>query len=221
MEESKRIWQLTLVLAAVAGYCDTVTFVTADTIFSAHVTGNFVVFAYQFISAQDANAWIKLITFPTFILAVMVGGRLSGGLISGRKLLLIEGLVLLATGITWWLLNLFFNQPSGIYLLVMCVVFAMGLQNAFNKIFPKEIYGPTTMMTGNVTQASLDFGNLLKSRFKDLQGRQSLKKGLVLIGGFLIGCIFGALLGKAFGFGTVALAGVMVIICYRYTGTSD
>ncbi|AYL95400.1 YoaK family protein [Mucilaginibacter celer] len=217
MEESKKIGQLTLVLAAVAGYCDTVTFVTADTIFSAHVTGNFVVFAYQVINAQDANAWIKLITFPTFILSVMAGGRAAADLNGGRNLLLIEGLVLLAAGISWWLLNIFFRQPPGIYPLVMCVVVAMGLQNAFNKLFAREIYGPTTMMTGNVTQASLDFGNLLKYRFKDLQSRQNIRKGLVLIGGFLIGCILGALLGKAFGFGTVALAGITVIICYRYT----
>ena len=43
----------------------------------------------------------------------------------------------------------------------MLTVFALALQNTFGRLFPKETHGPTTMMTGNVTQASLDLGNLL------------------------------------------------------------
>lgn len=85
------------------------------------------------------------------------------------------------------------------YAVVMATVFAMGLQNAFGKLYAKETYGPTTMMTGNVTQASLDFGNLLKNGFKDPDAIISLKKQMITIFGFLTGCFLGALLGSSSG----------------------
>jgi hypothetical protein len=40
---SKNIAYSTMMLAGVAGFCDTVTFVAADELFSAHVTGNFTI----------------------------------------------------------------------------------------------------------------------------------------------------------------------------------
>ena len=151
---------VTLLLSAVAGYCDTVTFLSAGSVFSAHVTGNFIVFAYQVIKGSDTQAWIKLLTFPVFVISVIVGGRI--GLEAGRRyrLLLLEGFLLLVAGVSAVLFRLYDPAAWSSYLVVMIVVFAMGLQNAFGKLYGKETYGPTTMMTGNVTQASLDLGVL-------------------------------------------------------------
>ncbi|WP_163024490.1 DUF1275 family protein, partial [Pseudomonas viridiflava] len=56
-EKQPNIWFVTLVLTIIAGYCDSITFVAADKIFSAHVTGNFIVFAYQMIKGADGDAW--------------------------------------------------------------------------------------------------------------------------------------------------------------------
>jgi len=44
---NKNINRFTLLLALVAGYSDTATFMGANGTFSAHVTGNFIVFAAQ------------------------------------------------------------------------------------------------------------------------------------------------------------------------------
>ncbi|MET1057588.1 MAG: DUF1275 family protein, partial [Pedobacter sp.] len=52
-EKQDKIWFVTLLLTIIAGYCDTVTFVAADKIFSAHVTGNFIVFAYQLVKGGE------------------------------------------------------------------------------------------------------------------------------------------------------------------------
>ena len=71
MERPKTIVYITILLAITAGYCDTVTFVSVNELFSAHVTGNFIVFAYDIIKHADTEAWLKLLSFPVFILAVI------------------------------------------------------------------------------------------------------------------------------------------------------
>ncbi|MDQ0594287.1 uncharacterized membrane protein YoaK (UPF0700 family) [Chryseobacterium ginsenosidimutans] len=208
---------VTLLLAMIAGYCDTVTFVSADSIFSAHVTGNFIVFAYQIVKGSDVNAWIKLLTFPVFILAVIAGGRIAYKVTNHYTILFWEGFLLLLSGIVVGILNYtgFFTSWM-MYAVVMVTVFAMGLQNAFGKLYAKETHGPTTMMTGNVTQASLDFGNLIRNGFKDPDSLVSLKKQLITILGFLVGCFLGAFAGKQLGLVTLVAPGLAMIICYLY-----
>jgi len=215
MELQKNIWYVTLLLTIIAGYCDTVTFVAADAIFSAHVTGNFIVFAYQIIKGSDIHAWIKLLTFPIFIIAVIIGGRIGAQSENRYKLLLWEGILITLGGIasyTFGFLDIFSEWTM--YNVAMVTVFAMGLQNAFGKLYAKETHGPTTMMTGNVTQASLDLGNLLKNGFKDDAVILSLKKQMVTILGFLVGCFLGAVAGKNWGLGTLIVPGVALIFCY-------
>jgi len=217
MENQKSIWFVTLLLSTVAGYCDTVTFVSAGSIFSAHVTGNFIVFAYQIIKGSDAKAWIKLLTFPVFIISVMIGGQIATRTFNRYKILLLEGVILVLSGI----ISVVFMRKPGLtwetYVVVMMIVFAMGLQNAFGKLYAKETFGPTTMMTGNVTQASLDLGNSISSAFKDGISVQSLKKQSLTIGGFLFGCLIGALMSKSFGLSVIILPGAGMIICYFST----
>jgi len=217
MEIQRNIWYVTLLLTMIAGFCDTVTFVAADSIFSAHVTGNFIVFAYQIVKGSDLHAWVKLLTFPVFIFAVIVGGRIALRVTNRYTILFWEGIILILSGIASYVfgyLNIFSEWT--LYAVAMTTVFAMGLQNAFGKLYAKETHGPTTMMTGNVTQASLDLGNLLKNGLKDVDVLLSFKKQLVTICGFLVGCFLGAVAGKYFGLGTLIVPGVAMVICYFY-----
>ncbi|PJJ66483.1 YoaK family protein [Chryseobacterium geocarposphaerae] len=217
MEVKHNIGFVTLLLTMIAGYCDTVTFVSADALFSAHVTGNFIVFAYQFVEGSDIHAWVKLLTFPVFILAVMAGGRIAGKVINHYTLLFWEGALLLSAGIIVAVFSYYGTfSETVMYTVAMITVFAMGLQNAFGKLYAKETHGPTTMMTGNVTQASLDFGTLLSSGFHHPEAWASLKKQLITILGFLVGCFLGAYAGKQFGLVTLVLPGLAMIICYFY-----
>jgi uncharacterized membrane protein YoaK (UPF0700 family) len=221
MEKSNSIWYITILLSAVAGYCDTVTFVAADSIFSAHVTGNFIVFAYQIIKGSDSQAWIKLLTFPVFVISVIIGGRIGSEAGKRYRLLLFEGFLLLAAGVLAVLFRLYDPAAWGTYLIAMIVVFAMGLQNAFGKLYGKETYGPTTMMTGNVTQASLDLGSVISSAFTNALSIESLKKQMITIGGFLVGCLAGALLAKFFGLYVLIAPGLVLLICYFITSKNS
>lgn len=218
-EKQKKIWFVTLVLTIIAGYCDSITFVAADKIFSAHVTGNFIVFAYQMIKGTDSDAWIKLLTFPIFMLSVMAGGWISAKFSNKNFLLFYEGIILLLGGVLAYSLGYIDNAEVTwpMYLVTMIVVFAMGLQNAFGKLFAKETYGPTTMMTGNVTQFALDIRSFCNSGFKNADFRVGINKGLITLGGFLTGCILGAWIGQLFGLVGILLPGVTMLICYYGT----
>lgn len=221
MEQPKSIWFTTLLLTVVAGYCDTVTFISAKAIFSAHVTGNFIVFAYELIKGSEVNAYVKLLTFPVFILAVMFAGWLARKITNRYKLLLLEGILLVLSGLAagWLAHNNMLTSDWPLYTIALIVVFAIGVQNAYGKLFPKETYGPTTMMTGNVTQLSLDLGGLFHKDRRE-EAMASLKKQLVTVCGFLGGCIAGAFLAHQYGLPSLVLPGIGIIICYLYSNQS-
>src|SRR5450755_968216 len=92
-----------MILSFVAGYADTSTFVGADGLFSAHVTGNFVILAYDIVTNQIAGSWIKLISFPVFILAVFISTQIINDVNDDKKavnrLIILEGFLLMTAGL--------------------------------------------------------------------------------------------------------------------------
>jgi uncharacterized membrane protein YoaK (UPF0700 family) len=211
-EPGIKVRNLSLVLTLVAGFCDTVTFVAADSLFSAHVTGNFIVFAYDVVHHVDAHAWTKLGSFPVFVAAVAAGRWVGGQAQSRYALLLWEGGLLLAAGLlVLALAGLGHRTVPLMQLVAMLVVFAMGLQNAFGRLFAKETYGPTTVMTGNVTQATLDLMALLTTPGA-ADSVVSFRKQALIIGAFLVGCVGGAVAAKLAGLSVVALPGLLLLL---------
>ncbi|GAB3584545.1 YoaK family protein [Hymenobacter daeguensis] len=213
LEIETRIKHLSILLTLVAGFCDTVTFVAADSLFSAHVTGNFIVFAYDAVHHVDAHAWTKLVSFPVFVAAVVAGRWIGGRAPSRYALLLWEaGLLLAAGGLVLALLVLHDRTVGLMQLAAMLVVFAMGLQNAFGRLFAKETYGPTTVMTGNVTQATLDVVAWLRTPGPAAGQVAGLRKQLLMIGAFLLGCLAGAIAARVAGLVVVAGAGAALAV---------
>lgn len=213
LEIETRIKHLSVLLTLVAGFCDTVTFVAADSLFSAHVTGNFIVFAYDVVHHVDAHAWTKLGSFPVFVAAVVAGRWLGDRAQNRYALLLWEGSLLLLAGLL--VLALGWENVRTMPLMqlaAMLVVFAMGLQNAFGRLFAKETYGPTTVMTGNVTQATLDVVAWLRAPGRTAEQAAALRKQLLVIGAFLLGCLAGAIAAKLAGLSVVAGAGLVLVV---------
>jgi uncharacterized membrane protein YoaK (UPF0700 family) len=97
----------------------------------------------------------------------------------------------------------------------MLMVFAMGLQNAFGRLFAKETYGPTTVMTGNVTQAILDVVAWLRDPSAAPSQAAARRKQLLVIGAFLLGCLAGAIAAKLVGLSVVAGAGALALGWHR------
>ena len=212
MEPNNTTRTLSLLLSFVAGFCDTVTFVAAGELFSAHVTGNFIVFAYDVIKHPQMEAWQKLITFPVFIISIMVGGRINKSSRNMYALLTFEGILLLLSGLAAFFINDTDPTQWQILLIAMAIVVALGFQNTFGKLFAKVTYGLTTVMTGNVTQASIDLVKVFATKPFDLDAWGSLKKQSVLIGGFFLGCLLGALIAAKFGLSAVILPGGLLLL---------
>jgi uncharacterized membrane protein YoaK (UPF0700 family) len=209
-----------IILSFVAGYADTSTFVGADGLFSAHVTGNFVIFAYDIVTNQIAGSWIKLIAFPVFILAVFISTLIIDHVNDDKRavnrLIILEGFLLIIAGLISWFYRYENKAPILKDLIPMFVVFALGLQNACGRFFAKEVLAPTTVMTGNVTQLIIDLTGYLKN--KDLE-KQNLELRVVhamyVILPFLIGCISGGLITKTVGLVSAVFIGLLMLLLAR------
>jgi uncharacterized membrane protein YoaK (UPF0700 family) len=210
-----------IILSYVAGYADSSTFVGADGLFSAHVTGNFVIFAYDIVTNQIASSWIKLIAFPVFILAVFIStliiDQVNDDKRAVNRFFILEGFLMITAGLISWLYR-YENTDSILKdLISMLVVFAMGLQNACGRFFAKEVLAPTTVMTGNVTQFIIDLTAYLKNKNPEKQNlKLKLVNAVYVILPFLTGCICGAFITKAVGLGSVVFIGLLMLLIALY-----
>ncbi|RFZ85253.1 DUF1275 domain-containing protein [Mucilaginibacter terrenus] len=225
MENQNVIRNTSLLLAFAAGFCDTVTFVAAGELFSAHVTGNFIVFAYDLIRHADPHSWRKLLSFPLFILSIMVGGRIAKRSSNKFLLLVLESILLMIAGILSIVLNVGQGSVWQLQLISALIIIGMAFQNTFGKLNSKATYGLTTVMTGNVTQASLDLVTGITDKNSSSESWSSFGKQTVLIFGFLVGCLTGALIARQIGLASVLLPGGLLfgwlIVGKRFTTQAD
>jgi uncharacterized membrane protein YoaK (UPF0700 family) len=150
---------LPFALAFVAGFVDTCGFVALFGLFSAHVTGNFVLLGASLIRPH-AGVIAKLLALPVFMAAVAATRlfliRAGGSARSMRGVLAAEALSLglfLACGIA---AAPIVDADAGLAILTgMFAVIAMGVQNAASRTVFVAL-SPTTVMTGNITQIVLD-----------------------------------------------------------------
>ena len=207
----------TLLLTFAASFADSATFIAADRLFTAHVTGNFIVLVYDIIHHVGRNEWSKLLAFPVFFLAVMAAGKFNHRGENPYRLLQLEGGLLLLAGFGAVAMRLLHVRAEGLLFgLSMTIVIAMAFQNAFGRLYAKDIYGPTTVMTGNVTSAALDIADLLWTRPRDADKLLKLQHNLAVILVFLVGCLSGGFLSWHFGLITVLLPGGLLLSYFSY-----
>lgn len=212
MKLSVEVVYASVCLSFAGGFSNAVTFVVVFNIFSAHVTGNFIEFSKDLIFGAHLHSWLKLLVFPVFILAVMTGGIMRSRCDKTSTVLYAEGLILITCGLLGILNVLHFdNNPSFNYLLALGIVFAMGLQNAFGKFYSKYLQSSTTVMTGNVTQFSLDLAGCLFTEASGRRDLESLKYNSWVILGFLAGALAGSTGAKLIGITAIILPSIAVL----------
>jgi uncharacterized membrane protein YoaK (UPF0700 family) len=203
-------------LSFAAGYADTTTFVSANRLFSAHVTGNFVVFVFNVVTNAHLSVWTNLLSFPFFVAAVAVSSWVVNYSKYPGNVLRIEALVLLIAGVTAAILKLADMETSwAILLLAMTIVFAMGLQNGFGKLYPSSTYSATTIMTGNITQTTLDLMRHIRSRTRSAELTRGLKRQGLIIGFFFVGCLLGGVLSHFTGLPAIILPGLTMLYFWK------
>ncbi|MDR8732066.1 YoaK family protein [Burkholderia pseudomultivorans] len=196
------------ILAAVAGFVDTLSFVALFGLFTAHVTGNFVLIGAG-VAGFGQGVLLKLSVFPAFVCGVVASSLIARSLSArpawqgARALHAVQAVLLLGFCLAGvWATPV--TQSDSLPVLVAGIVgtFAMGIQNAHPRVIPRAGV-PNTVMTGNVTQAILDVVDLLSAGTADAAratARTRFGKMLPAIVAFALGAMGGALGFRQVGF---------------------
>lgn len=194
---------ISTLMAGTAGFVDTCGFVALFGLFTAHVTGNFVLIGATLASPRP-GILAKLLAFPEFILVVAATQLVlhhykRSGRDPALPVLIGQAVALaLFLGLGVWASPVQ-DADSAIALLTGSLgVAAMAIQNAASRtIF--AAHAPTTVMTGNVTQTVMDAVEVALGA-DAAPARSRLRKMLPPVCGFAIGAIAGGLGFVRFGF---------------------
>jgi uncharacterized membrane protein YoaK (UPF0700 family) len=193
------------------GFVDTAGFLGLQGLFTAHVTGNFVTLGAALVFGTH-GVIAKLIALPEFVVVVALA-RLTGaalrkwGMDALRLLLVAKVIFLLAFFVLGVALGPFPDSDSLAALLTgFAGIAGMAIQNAVQRVHFAHI-PPTTIMTGNTTQAVLDAVDLARgvpvpdAAAVRVRFRQTVR-GIVW---FAAGCAVAALLYYWFAFWCLAV----------------
>ncbi|MFB2893366.1 YoaK family protein [Aerosakkonemataceae cyanobacterium BLCC-F50] len=166
-------------LSWVAGFVDTSAFIILFGIFTAHVTGNIALAGSSFVSSDTETTITRLLMLPTFMLTVALTSLLARYARHKKwsvfaVLLTAEAIALtvfLVVGMSLSPALLLDVQEEYILPIGMSGVVAMAIQNALMKeshgVF--KSYIPTTVMTGNTTQLTIDIVQFLSAKFSSAE----------------------------------------------------
>ena len=205
-------------LSFVAGYVDTVGFVALFGLFTAHVTGNFVLIGAE-LAHSSGNVLLKLLVFPAFVIAVAATriavtemerrGRSSVRPVLGLQAALLSGFMLAG-----WFASPVIRSDTALAMFAGFLgAAAMGVQNAASKlVFPSLT--ATTVMTGNVTQLVIDAVDLMRGVGGESVRKRSVRFVLPILT-FASGAVVGAFGYVYFGFPTLLLPVVVLLLLMR------
>ncbi|KRB83361.1 YoaK family protein [Duganella sp. Root198D2] len=195
-------------LSFLGGYVDTLGFVALHGLFTAHVTGNFVLLGKELV-APGNDVLLKLLAFPAFVAGIvavraLVRRRQRGGANALRPAHVLQAALLLAAAAAarW-------DMAAGL----LCAA-AMGAQNGYGKLLLAKLPA-STVMTGNVTQLVIDC--------LDRAGGEQ-RPALAALGGgvlaFAAGCVTGALASR-WGMGVGLLPAIALLLAMALLSKSD
>jgi uncharacterized membrane protein YoaK (UPF0700 family) len=196
-------------LGFLAGYVDTLGFLALFGLFTAHVTGNFILIGAALADPGHAPVLLKFLAFPAFIAGV-AGARLlivaveKRGGVALRPALLLQ-LVLLLGFMGFGLAASPIGAEAGALGMTAGLLGAagMGAHSATSRLLLGHL-APTSMMTGNVTQIVIDSVDCLRGADDSgLAGR--LGKFIWPLAAFAAGCIAAAFAFHWFGFAALVV----------------
>ena len=187
--------QQTIALSFLAGYVDTLGFIALFGLFTAHVTGNFVLIGRE-LANPSHGVLIKFMAFPAFIFAVALTRMAVVWLERAGKaplpyLLLLQLVLLLGFMGFGYMIEPVNDTDAPLALLAgMFGAASMGVQNANSRLTMQHLT-PTTVMTGNVTQLVIDFVDVLRGVADDDIRKRCIKFFWPVVA-FGVGAICGA-----------------------------
>jgi uncharacterized membrane protein YoaK (UPF0700 family) len=197
-----------------AGYVDTLGFSALFGLFTAHVTGNFVLIAVALADPGQTPTLLKLLAFPAFILGVAAARLLVASCERRGKPAVKPTYVLQLVLLIGFMVCGMLAEPVGRSagtLAMAAGLFgaaAMGAHSAASKLLLSHL-APTSMMTGNVTQLVIDTVDRLRGA-ADAAAKARCAKFFFPVLAFALGCGAAAFAYIAVGF--VALAVPVAIL---------
>ena len=202
-------------LAFLAGYVDTLGFIALFGLFTAHVTGNFILIGAALADTSQMSILLKFLAFPAFIAGV-AGARLFIVAVERRggpalALALSLQLLLLAGFMVFGMLATPVGATVSPYAMTAGLLgtAAMGVHSAISRLLLAHL-APTSMMTGNVTQVVIDTIDVLRGATDGATAERCLKFFWPILA-FGIGAIIAAFAYHAYGFAAL-LAPVVILL---------
>lgn len=210
-------------LAFLAGYVDTLGFIALFGLFTAHVTGNFILIGAALADSAQMSILLKFLAFPAFIFGV-AGARLFIVAIQRRN----------GPALAWsFLLQLVFlvgfmvcgmaaapvQSPTSGWVMAAGLLgtFSMGVHSAISRLLLSHL-APTSLMTGNVTQVVIDTVDVLRGGADGATTERCLKF-LWPVLSFGVGAIAAAFAYRAVGFaGLLAPVAILAVMVWNEFG---
>lgn len=189
-------------LSFLAGYVDTLGFIALHGLFTAHVTGNFVLIGREAVTPGH-DVLLKLLAFPAFMAGIvavraLVRRQQRAGDDALRSSHLLQAALMMASAACG------LAGAGDIATGLLCAA-AMGAQNGYGKLLLAQLPA-STVMTGNVTQLVIDA--LDRAGGTPRPALLSLASGVV---GFAAGCVAGAVAAR-WGMGLGLLPAVAALL---------
>ncbi|MEW7847487.1 YoaK family protein [Massilia aurea] len=187
-----------------AGYVDTLGFIALFGLFTAHVTGNFVLLGASLADPGHIPSLLKILAFPAFIFGIacarlLVAACERRGAGAHRPSYLLQLALLTGFMVCGVLAEPVARDMSALAMAAgLFGAAAMGAHSAASKLLLAHL-APTSMMTGNVTQLVIDTVDRLRGA-GDAATAARCSKFFWPLFGFALGCAGGAWLYLAFGF---------------------
>jgi uncharacterized membrane protein YoaK (UPF0700 family) len=224
-------------LSAVAGYVDAAGFLALFGMFTAHVTGDLVAAGAVVAEHPHLGLVMRLAMIPVFMLSVAATALFARSIRQRGHRPLVALLALMTLGLavfgaTGVALHRFANGPDAwaVALTGATGVVAMGIQNTLMRDALSGLC-PTTVMTGNLTQFTIDLVELVVSKpigdgVRVARLRAATRKRLLKFGapvsGFIAGALLGGWLTSVWGLSSIAIpalvVGALTMIAWRAHG---
>lgn len=219
MQTARQSYLMIALLSFIGGYVDTFGFIALFGLFTAHITGNFVLMGAMLVHPMQGGL-LKLLAFPAFLLGVAAARVIVLNFEARRqspmKTLFLIQAVLLAGFMVAGLMAPFplmsDTEPAAI-VAGMLGAAAMAVQSAGGRMTLAGIVN-TTFMTGNVTHMIIDITDILYSRDVALkaQARARLRQLLPAVGAFFTGALLAAAGYLTCGYWSVGLPILLLLI---------
>lgn len=207
-------------LGCVAGYVDTLGFVALFGLFTAHVTGNFVLIGAGLADPSKVSILLKFLAFPAFVAGIAAARLLIAAAAAKQWPGLALALLLQVLLLGGFMLCGLRAAPVGGNVTPFAMAAgllgtaAMGAHSATSRLLLGHL-APTSMMTGNVTQLVIDAVDQLRGA-ADGKTRERFDKFIWPLLAFGGGAILAAFAYRELGFSAlllpIAILGGLIVL---------